>query len=199
MRRTISEQFGVEPPSTGIPFAGRSDRAIVADLFAGAGLTFDEATWKSFVLSYLERLDHELKVCEGRLFAGVNDILNVVAAKPRVQVGLLTGNMEPAAWRKVAWSGVSEFFSFGGFGDREPLRDDIAREAQAAAEDKFGGDISQFIVIGDTPADVQCGNAIGATTIAVATGSSSFEELSQTDADLVVQELSDAREFFDAL
>ena len=34
-------------------------------------------------------------------------------------------------------------------------------------------------VIGDTPYDIQCGKAIGARTVSVATGRYSYEELAQ--------------------
>ena len=50
------------------------------------------------------------------------------------------------------------------------------------------------VVIGDTPRDVDCGLAIGARTLAVATGSFSSSQLAKTGADRVVIDLPDTDE-----
>jgi phosphoglycolate phosphatase-like HAD superfamily hydrolase len=47
-------------------------------------------------------------------------------------------------------------------------------------------------VIGDTPADVACGRAIGARVLAVATGQHTLGELQQTAPDLALDNLADA-------
>jgi phosphoglycolate phosphatase len=49
-------------------------------------------------------------------------------------------------------------------------------------------------VIGDTVRDVRAGQAIGARTLAVATGTVSFEELVASGADLVVRDFLSGRE-----
>jgi phosphoglycolate phosphatase-like HAD superfamily hydrolase len=50
-------------------------------------------------------------------------------------------------------------------------------------------------VIGDTPADVECGKAIGARTIAVASGWHPREELEATDPWLVLDRIPPPDEF----
>jgi phosphoglycolate phosphatase len=47
------------------------------------------------------------------------------------------------------------------------------------------------VVIGDTPADISCGRALGARAIAVATGSYSVDELKAHHPYAVFQDLSD--------
>jgi phosphoglycolate phosphatase-like HAD superfamily hydrolase len=54
--------------------------------------------------------------------------------------------------------------------------------------DISGGDV---VVIGDTPADVECGRAIGARAIAVATGHYDVDALSSHGAAAVFPDLSD--------
>jgi phosphoglycolate phosphatase-like HAD superfamily hydrolase len=49
----------------------------------------------------------------------------------------------------------------------------------------------QVVVIGDTPHDVRCGKFIGAKTLAVATGGSTFEELHPHAADWTVRDLTE--------
>jgi len=46
-------------------------------------------------------------------------------------------------------------------------------------------------VIGDTPRDIACGKALGARTVAVATGTWSRDRLSEYDPDFLIDDLSD--------
>ena len=50
------------------------------------------------------------------------------------------------------------------------------------------------MVIGDTPADVECGRAVDAFVVAVATGGSSIEELEACKPDLLLADLTDSTE-----
>ena len=54
-------------------------------------------------------------------------------------------------------------------------------------------------VIGDTPADVRCGRAIGAKVIAVATGIYSAEELEPTRPDYLFESLADVEKVLGVL
>lgn len=199
MASAVAEEFSVPPPQLNIPFGGRSDRAIVGDVFGLAGVAFTEANWRRFVTRYVLHLEQELSACEGGLCESVTPVLETVSTAGHLHVGLLTGNLEAAAWRKVQRFGIGHHFSFGGFGDRQPDRDDIAREAAATVAERFGDEPQEIIVVGDTPADVKCGRAIGATTVAVATGSASFQELAAVAPDHVFHTLTDARNYFGEL
>jgi phosphoglycolate phosphatase-like HAD superfamily hydrolase len=54
-------------------------------------------------------------------------------------------------------------------------------------------------VIGDTPHDIACGKAIGARTIAVATGRYSLEQLRSHGPTAALAGFSDARAFLNLL
>jgi phosphoglycolate phosphatase len=54
-------------------------------------------------------------------------------------------------------------------------------------------------VIGDTPADIQCGRAIGARAIGVATGHYSVDQLSQHRPAAVFEDLSATDEVIRAI
>ena len=56
-----------------------------------------------------------------------------------------------------------------------------------------------MVIIGDTPADVTCGNGIGARAVAVATGSYDTEILRAAGAAAVFQDLSDTRRVVEAI
>jgi phosphoglycolate phosphatase len=50
---------------------------------------------------------------------GIRDLLAALKALPGVQIGLVTGNLEPIGWAKMEALGIKELFSepcFGGFG-----------------------------------------------------------------------------------
>jgi phosphoglycolate phosphatase-like HAD superfamily hydrolase len=87
-----------------------------------------------------------------------------------------------------------ERFRFGAFGDHHVDRRDLVPVALVEAERVVGHRFvsSRVVVIGDTPADVDCARAHGARSLAVATGPFSAEALTQSGADLVVDSLADA-------
>ena len=53
----------------------------------------------------------------------------------------------------------------------------------------------EIYVIGDTPNDVRCGKAIGARTIAIASGRFSFEELVRCVPWWAMEKLAEPKEF----
>ena len=59
--------------------------------------------------------------------------------------------------------------------------------------------IFRSVVIGDTPADVACGLAIGARTIAVATGTFSAAALRDAGAHVVFDHLGDTSAAMEAI
>jgi phosphoglycolate phosphatase-like HAD superfamily hydrolase len=191
--RALADQFGIDAINTDVPFAGRTDRAIVGDLFRCHGIADGEETWHQFLASYLTHLRPALHHCQGRVLPGMAELIEEVAPREDVLLGLLTGNVERGARMKLAHYRLVEAFAFGGFGDHCIERNDVAlaalesarRYAQAPAEEL------DVYVIGDTPYDVRCGKSIRATVIAVATGGTSAAELATAGADVVYEDLSD--------
>ena len=87
-------------------------------------------------------------------------------------LGLVTGNIQRLAWRKLAAAGLDDYFAFGAFGDEAESRDALPPLAVARAEALYGRRFAprDVYVIGDTPADIACGAASRFRTVAVATG-----------------------------
>ena len=110
-------------------------------------------------------------------------------------VGLLTGNVAEGARVKLEYYGLAHYFAFGAFGDDHLNRDDVARDALAAARTHVSPDVSpeQVWVIGDTPLDIECARAIGAHVLAVATGVHTAAELAAERPDLLLGDLSDVQ------
>jgi phosphoglycolate phosphatase len=192
LESAFTGEFGVELRGH-IPYAGRTDRAIVRDLFRLHDLADSPENLHKLLGGYLRRLPDSLRRHDGRVLPGIQAVLAQLKEAPHVAVGLLTGNVRAGAQAKLGHFGLFEHFAFGGFGDHHFDRDDVAREAFAAVQQCVGPHCTadRVWVIGDTPLDVQCARAIGARVAAVATGLHSCEELAPTKPDLLLSDLSD--------
>jgi phosphoglycolate phosphatase-like HAD superfamily hydrolase len=117
-------------------------------------------------------------------------------------LGLLTGNLARGATLKLRSVGIDpEQFIVGAFGSDSSHRPDLPAIAAARAEPHLGHLPSghDVVIIGDTPADVTCGQAIGARAIGVATGSYSAEDLRDAGAYLVVDDLMETQRIIDVV
>ena len=186
IERALDLAFGVTAPTDGIPTAGRTDRAIGQDLIRFHGLDESDSAHAQLQEAYLRVLPSEITNRTGVVYPGVRELLARLSARDDVRMGLLTGNYREAAWLKLRHYDLAEHFAFGGYGDEHADRDDVARQALAMAAEQHAPqtiDPGQLWVIGDTPADVRCGRAIGARVIAVATGAYSIAELAKSEPD----------------
>lgn len=197
MERALTDVFGVPDPYEDIPAAGRTDRAITADLFAHHELSPTEPEWQQFQSVYFGHLQTTLRDLEGMILPGIETLLDRLSTRRDVTLGLLTGNFREAARLKLEHHAIDHHFAFGGYGDQHHDRDDVARVAWSEACRHLGRDIdpSAVCVIGDTPSDVKCARAIGARAIAVATGMFSAEELIRSQPDELYQDFSDPDQF----
>lgn len=191
MERALDSVFGVTAPTEGINAAGRTDFAITSDLLVYHGLENSGENRQRFLEGYLSFLPEELTAREGLVLPGVPEILAELTTRSTVHLGLLTGNLQQGAAVKLAHYNMASHFRFGGFGDDHHSRDDVARAAAADAREKLERHPDSTWVLGDTPADVQCGRAIGATVVAVATGIYSAETLSDAQPDYLFEDFSD--------
>lgn len=201
MERALTDVFGVPDPYEDIPAAGRTDRAITADLFAHHALDPTEPEWQTFQSVYFGHLQTTLRELEGMILPGIEALLDRLATRRDVTLGLLTGNFREAARLKLEHHAIDHHFHFGGYGDHHHDRDDVARVAWSEACRHLGRDIDPraVCVIGDTPSDVKCARAIGARAIAVATGMFSTEELIRSQPDEVYPDFSEPDQFVASL
>ncbi len=138
---------------------------------------------------------------QGRVLPGIADLLKTLSERDDVLVGLLTGNVRAGARVKLGFFGLYDYFTCGGFGDVHLDRDDVAHEAVGAVQLRLNGSMvrDRVWVIGDTPLDVRCARAIGASVAAVATGWHSTAELAAHAPDLLLTDLSDPTAFLEKL
>jgi phosphoglycolate phosphatase-like HAD superfamily hydrolase len=150
-----------------------------------------EATWES----YLSALDRELAERDGQVrpMPGVNALLEAIEADDRLAQGLVTGNMEGGARRKLEAAGLAGRFGFGAYGSDSECREDLPPLARDRAQRRYARlfNMETSVVVGDTPEDIRCARANGARALAVSTGRHSLEELREHGPDAVFENLSD--------
>jgi phosphoglycolate phosphatase len=192
--RATTEILGREIDGAQVSFAGRTDLAILNDILSMAGIPDPDASLIDAVLTrYLERLDEELAHGPaGRVYPGVPELLERLDGDPEFAVGLLTGNIETAAYRKLERFGISGAFGFGAFGSDDADRDRLVPIARRRAFDRHGADAweAMVAVIGDTPHDIRCARAGEAAAVVVATGFSDVETLARNAPDALLTDLS---------
>lgn len=201
MEAALADVFGIHMQPHGIPTAGRTDRAITEDLFAYFGIPDTRENRRRFVDAYIHRLQDALRRRQGCVLPGVRELLDRLSTSGGVLLGLLTGNYERGAWSKLRHFQLDGHFKFGAFGDHHRERDDVARDAIRRLRDGLGGGETwkTVWVIGDTPADVRCGRAIGARTLAVNTGIFPRSDVHAAGPDVVFDDLSDYQRVADAI
>ena len=192
IRDSLKELMGSEASMPVFDAGGRTDNFICLSILKHA-MHRDPTTGElyRFCRRYEEILLNSMKKAEGRVLPGVQNILEAFDRNPEYDQLLITGNSETGARHKLEWFRLSRFFDFNssGFAENSFYRKEVARRAMARARGKWGNRLERVFVIGDTQYDIMCGRDIGGYTIAVATGTHSFEELNRYHPWWCVQEL----------
>jgi phosphoglycolate phosphatase-like HAD superfamily hydrolase len=175
----FAAQHGLADASEGIRYGGKTDPAIVEEIFVarlGRKPTPDESA--AFMDAYLPRL-HALLAEKGvEVLGGVVEALSYLST--RSVMGVATGNVRAGAYAKLAAGKLDTWFQFGGFGCDSHLRPELV--AKAIARGREVGGVDEVVVVGDTIYDIAAARACDAKVVAVATGSDPAEKLGDADA-----------------
>ncbi|WP_041243668.1 HAD family hydrolase [Gloeobacter kilaueensis] len=199
----LEEVFSQTIPVDGYSMSGKTDTQIVIELVARVGVPAAEALpllpeiWRR----YIERFGPALAAVEPHVYSGIPELLGALSQRPEVLVGLLTGNVEAAAWLKLRRVDLIDHFQLGAFGDESPERCLLPDIALKAAHEKTGKAFSgkDIVIIGDTPNDILCGRHLGVHSIAVATGRFSQTDLAAHDPDHTFADLSATNQVLEAV
>ena len=131
------------------------------------------------------------------MLPGVLVLLVTLHRRPDVAQGLLTGNLRRGAEFKLTHYQVWHFFEFGAFADDSPRRNELGPHALRRARERHRHEFAPHdtFIIGDTPHDIECGQVIGARTIAVATGRNSVADLAVHAPTAVFADFADTAAF----
>jgi phosphoglycolate phosphatase len=202
----IGEEVGESRGFDQVRFDGKTDPQIVSELLEVAGQRGPHSPGRVEMLCrrYVSLLAHELVQPSARttVMPGVHALLDRLEAENGVLLGLLTGNLAEGAALKLRSGGVDPArFRVGAYGSDASDRPALPPIAAERARAYFGRVPSgaEVVIIGDTPADVSCGQCIGARAVGVATGAYSVAELEICGAHAVFQDLSDTERVMDAI
>ncbi|HEX4450414.1 MAG TPA: HAD family hydrolase [Kofleriaceae bacterium] len=183
-------QHGVAEASAGVRYGGKTDPAIVDEIFAarlGRSATAGERA--TFLAAYLPELRARLQV---RVLGGAHESLAYL--RGRARLGIATGNIRAGADAKLAAAGLVDHFELGGYGDDSHVRAELV--ARAIERARNTGAVHEVIVVGDTIHDIAAARACNATVCAVATGSDPASALAH--ADVVLASLHELPAWHDA-
>ena len=197
MERALTEVYG-SAGDAGYRYDGKTDPQIVRELMRGVGHAderIDDGMERLLPL-YLDGLRAEL--AEGtrdvRVLPGVPEVLDALEGRDDVVLGLLTGNLADGAAVKLGAAGIDiRRFRVSAFGSDHEHRPELPAVAVARARAELGLDVAgeRVVIVGDTPADIECGRGIGARAIAVATGRYDVETLRAHGPAAVFESLAD--------
>jgi phosphoglycolate phosphatase len=200
----LAALWGAGEPDAGAgAFAAETQPQAVHDLAErlGAPAGSIDRLVDDCIARYIELLREAIDGAEVETLPGIHELVTALAADRRALVGLLTGNVEEGARLKLEPTGLFSLFKVGAYGSDSALRAELPPVAVARAETLTGRRYAgkDIVVIGDTPADVECGASLGVTAVAVATGRHSVEELAAHAPDHLFADLSDWRVAYDVI
>ena len=183
MQRALGLVFG-SPGNPSYRYDGKTDKQIVRDVMRLEGHSDEhiDGRMEKLIDTYLDGLRDGAKSGKFnvRPLEGVVPLLDVLETRGDVILGLLTGNVETGARIKLKAAGIDpDRFRVNAFGSDHEHRPALPAIAQRRAGETLGLDIAgdRLVVIGDTPADIDCGRSLGVKAIAVASGHYTVEQL----------------------
>jgi phosphoglycolate phosphatase-like HAD superfamily hydrolase len=195
----VREVTGREFQLSSIRVPGLTDYQIAVKTFELLDVDADERTLRRMVRRYEELLPEYLPLKQGRVLPNVREILDELKGRSDVRSYLLTGNTRGGARAKLTHYGLFGYFPAGAFAEDTQARATIASRALELARRVGPIADERVFVVGDTPHDIECANAIHARTIVVGTGGYSLEELEAHRPWRVFPELPPPGEFLELI
>ena len=195
--------FGTTGPIETHSFGGKTDGQIARELMVAAGIEPEEVDrgLPDLYDHYLDGLEAGLASQPMNLLPGAAELVEKLAAREDVALGLVTGNHQRGAWLKLGSVHLDHWFEVGGFGSDHEERNHLPGIAVDRADRHWGIRFApeQVVVVGDTPADVECGQWFGARTVAVCTGHFDQPTLEATGPDAVLADFTEVAEVAELL
>lgn len=194
IERAWLDAYGIPNAAEGIVFGGRTDASLVEELYRSHDVVRDPLRHAIFEQAYPHLLAEYLCRTQGHCLDGSRELVRLLQDQaPDVVRGLLTGNSRLAAEIKLRHFDFWDSFELGAFGDDDACRNRLAALAKERAERHLGETLRpvEVVVVGDTLYDVACAQSIGALSLAVSTGSGSYEELHAAGPTKLVRSLAE--------
>jgi len=185
-QRAFRESHGIDADIGEHTHAGMTDPEIAEIVFREViGRDGSDEERAKAIANYLAHLQAAVEESSGyEVKPGIEALLARLRDEG-VLLGIVTGNIEPAARIKLARGDLDRFFSFGGYGSDSRDRTELTRKAVERGGTVAGHALAaeDTIAVGDTPRDVAAGHGAGIRVVGVATGRYSTAELAEAGAD----------------
>ena len=196
MRKAFHQLHGIDDAFGQIEFSGLTDWAILKRGMQQHDVLDDHQPFADhitrFQQAYFPLVQPMLREVEGgHLKPGVVELLDALAERPDVRLGLATGNFREAALIKLRHFGLDGYLSEGGFGDDAEDRGELVGIAIQRIANGAAPAPTDVWVIGDTPRDISAARANNARSLGVATGTTTTAELRDAGATITMPDLSD--------
>jgi len=202
-RELFRKFFGVEARLTEIDFAGKSLTDIFLELARLKGIAESRISeigrelLKNYERTFGEKLPRDTS---NHVLPGVRKLLEELSRTDNFIV-LYTGGSAGIVDLVLKATDLGKYFRFSVYGTEAETRVGMVRLAVKKAEKvtgkKFKG--KDIVIIGDSIRDVESGRQLNATTIAVATGFHSEEQLSASKPDYLFRNLRNYRKVLQAI
>jgi phosphoglycolate phosphatase-like HAD superfamily hydrolase len=203
--RAFADLYGIRDAFHGVVPDGKTDPLIFREIATNHGIEIadETAAFAELATRYAAHMADEMpRSSAARLMPGAAAIVESLAGRDDLALGLLTGNFEPTARIKLRHFNLERFFPFGAFasdhGDRERLLPIAVQRAEAHLGRRIGVG-RHVVVIGDTPRDVECALLHDATAVGVAASRYSVADLQAAGAHHVFPTLEDVDGFMESL
>lgn len=188
---SVQRVTGFEVTLAGIVLQGSTDTGILREACHQAGIPPEvlAAHTEAILAAMGKTVAEQRHALDLVRMPGVEAALGHLAQRGAL-LGVATGNLEMIGWIKVEAAGLREWFRFGGFSDRFPIRSELVAFAAGKARE-MAGPSARVCVVGDTPRDIEAARANSIPVIAVATGRYSFDELLEWHPECCTTTLAD--------
>ncbi len=180
-----------------LPNLGMVDKEIIIESLKQKGLSEEDI---------LKKIDKCIKVMgkeykkilkktnsDITLLSGSEKLLKELYNK-KIPLGVLTGNIKKIGKTKLKNIGIKKYFNLGFFGGKHNNRILLMKYAKEKIQKKFKINSKDIIHVGDSLADVKSTKVHNMTSIGVATGRNSTQELKEAGANYVFKDLSNTQE-----
>jgi len=197
------ELFGIPRVWQDMMPDGKTDPMIMEELSQKAlGRSLSPDEYAQVCDRYQVHFENEIENSSGfHVLPGIRKLLDRLSNDRERLLGIATGNFESTAYLKLKRGGLDGYFRFGGFGSDSLDRTLLTLKAFERSRQIAGEPLSMrnVMVIGDSIHDIRAGKNLGAATVAVATGKTTFPDLKDEMPDYLFQDLSDTEAFLNLL
>ncbi|MCL4389246.1 MAG: HAD hydrolase-like protein [Candidatus Marsarchaeota archaeon] len=184
----IRSRYGLEAHFNLSDYEGASAQDMLRDILAKNGVSDDEINAR--LQGCAEELGYSYYNVTGReaivVLDGAKQLLGELVKKG-ILVGIATGDIEDIVKNKLERAGLSDYFKFGEYGNREASLEKIIRNAVERAKKEFDFSGQSVWILSSTPRMLSAAKAAGVNALGVESGQHDSSELSAAGAAEVVK------------